>query len=513
MPFNRSILGLDWGLDHPSAVVWVKVDTGNKMIYIPDEFVKAGLGIDDVCEAIRFKCEGNVPEYGVIDPSAARRDPTTKRSIVDEYRRCFRGLGNAWDYFSIKLGDNKDRGYEITKRYFKKGMIKIHPRCKNLIYALENLMVGEDKGDDLCLVAGTKVDCIDGLKNIEDVRENDFVLTRGGYCRVLKSAMTNHSAEVYRLQVSDGRTLTGTGNHPVFLGDGSTKGLSELKKEDILVDRRCLNLIQSDTWKSKSAREPAKNLTDSNTTFAEIISSAISGMGMDIARSTGTFGDSITAKSQRASRSTTKTTTDLTTKYQISRPFTGQSIWLIICPTRSGSRKQESLWKMLASSLFCGTNQMPQSRSTENMEKFYGKTKNGLKNPARSVLVPTKRRSLNGQSIVTKTADKQLRKPVTVSSVTRLNTKQSVYNLSVEGHNEFFANGLLVHNCDALRYACVNIHDSFQGMNELIQGEPVYTPQVNADGVRVFNFNDPYMFPEKGTESDDPILDMIYATH
>lgn len=216
MPFNRSILGLDWGLDHPSAVLWVKVDTSAKLIYIPDEFSKAGLGIDDVCEAIRFKCDGNVPEYGVIDPSAARRDPTTKRSIVDEYRRCFRGLGNQWDYFSIKLGDNKDRGYEITKRYFKKGMIKIHPRCKNLIYALENLMVGEDKGDDLT---------------------------------------------------------------------------------------------------------------------------------------------------------------------------------------------------------------------------------------------------------------------------------------------------------DCLRYACVNIHDSFQGMNELIQGEPVYTPQVNADGVRVFNFNDPYMFPEKGTESDDPILDMIYATH
>ncbi len=30
---------------------------------------------------------------------------------------------------------------------------------------------------------------------------------------------------------------------------------------------------------------------------------------------------------------------------------------------------------------------------------------------------------------------------------------EPVYNLTVEGVPEYFANGLLVHNCDALRYA------------------------------------------------------------
>lgn len=32
-----------------------------------------------------------------------------------------------------------------------------------------------------------------------------------------------------------------------------------------------------------------------------------------------------------------------------------------------------------------------------------------------------------------------------------------VYNLQVDGEPEFFANGLLVHNCDALRYLLLNI--------------------------------------------------------
>jgi hypothetical protein len=33
--------------------------------------------------------------------------------------------------------------------------------------------------------------------------------------------------------------------------------------------------------------------------------------------------------------------------------------------------------------------------------------------------------------------------------------RRPVYNLTVAGRHEFFANGLLVSNCDALRYAIV----------------------------------------------------------
>ena len=33
------------------------------------------------------------------------------------------------------------------------------------------------------------------------------------------------------------------------------------------------------------------------------------------------------------------------------------------------------------------------------------------------------------------------------------NKEETVYNLTVEDAHEFFANGILVHNCDSLRYA------------------------------------------------------------
>jgi len=37
-----------------------------------------------------------------------------------------------------------------------------------------------------------------------------------------------------------------------------------------------------------------------------------------------------------------------------------------------------------------------------------------------------------------------------------------VYNLTVEGEHEYFANGVLTHNCDALRY-CLYSHDQRAG--------------------------------------------------
>jgi hypothetical protein len=37
-------------------------------------------------------------------------------------------------------------------------------------------------------------------------------------------------------------------------------------------------------------------------------------------------------------------------------------------------------------------------------------------------------------------------------TITPLKQRQSVYNLSVEGAHSYYANGILVHNCDALSY-------------------------------------------------------------
>lgn len=39
-----------------------------------------------------------------------------------------------------------------------------------------------------------------------------------------------------------------------------------------------------------------------------------------------------------------------------------------------------------------------------------------------------------------------------------------VYNLTVDGDHEYYANGLLTHNCDALRYAVMGLDQGAPGV-------------------------------------------------
>ena len=77
---------------------------------------------------------------------------------------------------------------------------------------------------DRCFAAGTMVETDGGPKPIEEVQQGDRVWTRRGLRPVLASSLTDPNAKVYDVQFSDGSSLTGTGNHPVFVeGRGFTR--------------------------------------------------------------------------------------------------------------------------------------------------------------------------------------------------------------------------------------------------------------------------------------------------
>lgn len=46
--------------------------------------------------------------------------------------------------------------------------------------------------------------------------------------------------------------------------------------------------------------------------------------------------------------------------------------------------------------------------------------------------------------------------------------RRTVYNLTVEGCPEYFANGVLVHNCDQLRYMVMHFDAEDAGWSKLI---------------------------------------------
>lgn len=100
--------------------------------------------------------------------------------------------------------------------------------CVNTIMELENYRYPDPKEEhpiqekplkihDHCLVAGTKVFTKDGEKNIENIETGEFVLTRDGFKKVLKSGKTIENAIVYEIKMNNGRNIIGTGNHPIYV--------------------------------------------------------------------------------------------------------------------------------------------------------------------------------------------------------------------------------------------------------------------------------------------------------
>lgn len=106
--------------------------------------------------------------------------------------------------------------------------LRVSDRCTNLVREIPGYVwddkaakAGLDKpvkrDDHACFVAGTMIEAATGPRPIEQVRPGDAVWTRGGLRRVAEAGMTAEAADVFTVELSNGATLTGTGNHPVWV--------------------------------------------------------------------------------------------------------------------------------------------------------------------------------------------------------------------------------------------------------------------------------------------------------
>jgi DNA polymerase-3 subunit alpha len=82
-----------------------------------------------------------------------------------------------------------------------------------------------------CLLAGQEIITADGVKNVEDVRVGDMVLThKGRFRRVLRTMRRPYEGQAYTVSLGGryGRTLTLTEEHPVLVR--TRDGLVDWKK-------------------------------------------------------------------------------------------------------------------------------------------------------------------------------------------------------------------------------------------------------------------------------------------
>ncbi len=134
------------------------------------------------------------------------------------------------------------------------------PWLKDFLSEVSDFTGVNDAHDDQCLAAGTMILLDRGEVPIEDVREGDRAWTRSGLRTVLASMATGTKNTV-SVDLSNGRSFRATGNHPVFISDGTITTVDAISGGCILWG---WNETSSSSWGSSSdgTRTQRRSLTE-----------------------------------------------------------------------------------------------------------------------------------------------------------------------------------------------------------------------------------------------------------
>jgi hypothetical protein len=337
--------------------------------------------------------------------------------------------------------------------------------------------------DDFCFVAETMIATTEGAKPISEIRNGDLVHTRQGLKPVINCGITDLKASVYSLYLSDGRVLTGTGNHPIYIESEGFKPLRCVQERD-----RIVSLWQTINANQNQSASFSRELHFTDTRNRRTIRTDITfkritqGESEAFLHTTLRFGKMLTEKFLKGMKSIIGTGIPLTTNY----------------PTWNLSPNPNT---------FSNTEGMTQTKLSRNFLPIYQKLKKRLKNGIKA------RKGVNGtdnkrSGLISATID-QLLKPyallaqslfgvttldpvfvpsnatkifsgiinrplvstnpsakfaatspeqterksdsATVLALVKEEARQTVYNITVAEAHEYFANGVLVHNCDAFK--------------------------------------------------------------
>ena len=343
---------------------------------------------------------------------------------------------------------------------------------------------------DECLVAGTLVETATGPVPIENLRPGDQVWTRQGLRPVKKARMTDRLASVHEVTFSDGRTLAGTANHPVFVhGKGFVPVQSLMIGDEVLTWPEIVSTVVQRSAHEAGAEDagpvgqniglPCYPSTPSRSSSGADVAGISPRMAIGrtamasfcIARSIAQLMTSLPT----TWRSITKTATErisrsLTSKLSLRRSIIASMVQegFVLGLPNSATRS------LAAASASCGTSANQRSGFARFAESRSAQPGCGRGSAAPSVRAPvTAAKAVSHGSRPASIAALKLRDwfkgerarrntaamnartpsggaattPVRVRSVRTCADPAPVYNLQVDEVPEYFANGVLTHNC------------------------------------------------------------------
>lgn len=405
---------------------------------------------------------------------------------------------------------------EPVAHEYERGRIKhvgVHARAEAQMTEFNPILNSSGK-DDICLIGETVITTSDGLAFIKNINQNHMVLTRNGYKKVLQSSITGLDRLVYSVLVSDGTILVGTENHPLFI---QNKGFTKIKD---IADGDLIYKCQEKTSRELKQLSLMALLTEDTQiqkvqVLEDTSTQAEASLNKDLEDYIEKFGSLFMEKFQKDMSSTTKIETILTTIFQILSVFHKKSTLRNI---KKKYAKDPINQNILITSIALedwlqrGIGQMKEEHGTKNMQKIITLEKLKILNAFVSNVIQNSVLSENQLNFVLENVDKNtieiqastlLKSNVNFAKllsliithmeknnkdIAPLNVlgklelrKDTVYNLKVEDESEYFANGILTHNCDALTYACL-------ALMEKAMVSAVYSPAVGGLRHKLLNY-------------------------
>jgi hypothetical protein len=276
--------------------------------------------------------------------------------------------------------------------------------------------------DELCVVGNTIVLTENGELPIKDIKIGDRVFTRKGYKRVLWSGKTGTTKNLIKVEYNGQHILT-TKTHPIYtVLDNSWKNAEDLCQEDIILGIKIGADVVSSinlTLEQKSMENQSLHLAqDGRPVETDIIKVFI--RGKKVIYYIGRYGKAFMGKFLKICRYIIRMATDRITILKIWSVLRHENTRL------NDTIKRKMLWPY-------------QKKDEAKFGKNSGKICPLLLLLAQNVVKNTKLSNGGDLRLV----------PLNVERVVKLELKENVdvFNLRVEDCPEYFANGILVHNC------------------------------------------------------------------
>ena len=414
MPEDGEVVyGLDFGFNVPSSLIKIVFVEGSA--YVQELIYEPKLTTADLVEKMK---QIGIDRYDEIYCDAA--EPKT----IEEMIR---------NGFNAKPA-NKDVTEGI--RTVKATPLIIHESSVNLLKEVKNYRWKTDRNgnkldapvkfnDHACFIGETMITTIDGLKRIDKIEEGDLVLTSEGYKKVNKVFDNGiRLVEKYSMRFDTFElTLFCTPNHKVKTNEGWIE-ISKLQSGMTVYLNNFIEESHLDYSQEK----------DTLTT--------------DRIRCTGGYGNKrLGGNDQRDITSITLMETHGTIESKTYNSLSQTNTLAITSKSELRTTKSglKSLEKRASQKLQNGINRLKELNGTKNTQKsitLVNKTMGW--ETANNVGKNTIEKHHTQNSAILTAKLKHLEKEGS--------WKERVYDLNVDTTHEYFANGLLVHNCDAMRY-------------------------------------------------------------